>query len=267
MIEQKFSARHIRKTVLEMALGGSTVHIPCAFSIVEILAVLYRNHVNTGDNPTFPERDYLVLSKGHGVMAQYACLQELGWLSKDDLANYFKDGTRLKGLSDGHVPGLEVTSGSLGHGLSVGVGLALAAKLNGTSQRVFAIIGDGESNEGTIWEALLFASHWKLDNLVVIVDVNGFQAMGSTSEVMELHELKDKFSAFNFETAEVDGHDELSLDITLNKLKLNLNGRPKGLIAKTIKGKGVTFMEHNNTWHYTRLNEETFAQAMKELGF
>jgi transketolase len=150
----------LRRTVLNMAFAGSTVHIGCAFSIIEILAVLYRSHLNLGDGqPESSERDYLVLSKGHGVMAQYACMYELGWLTDQDIQNYFSNGTVLKGLSDAHVPGLEVTSGSLGHGLSVGVGLALAAKRRQTGQRCFAIVGDGEINEGSIWEALLFAGH------------------------------------------------------------------------------------------------------------
>src|SRR6516162_4434434 len=154
-----FEPSRLRRTVLEMAYAGSTVHIACAFSLIEILAVLYRSHLRLGaDGPRSPDRDYLVLSKGHGVMAQYACLYELGWLTDDDVRRYFGDGTRLKGLSDAHVPGLEVSSGSLGHGLSVGVGLALAARRKGTRQRVFAVVGDGEINEGPCWEALLFAA-------------------------------------------------------------------------------------------------------------
>ena len=138
-----FHPVRIRRSIVEMAYAGSTVHIACAFSIVEILAVLYRDFLRLGTGPDDPARDYLVLSKGHGVMAQYACLHELGWLSDQDLATYFGDGTLLKGLSDAHVPGLEVSSGSLGHGLSVGVGLALAAQRCGTGQKVFAIVGDG----------------------------------------------------------------------------------------------------------------------------
>src|SRR5205807_9521772 len=139
-----------------------------------------------------PQRDYLVLSKGHGVMAQYACLHELGWLSENEVSAYFHDGTRLKGLSDAHVSGLEVTSGSLGHGLSVGVGLALAARRRQTGQRCFAVVGDGEINEGAVWEALLFASHHDLSNLVVIVDANRHQAMGRTDEVLRLGSIGDK---------------------------------------------------------------------------
>ena len=263
----KFNSSELRKAVLEMAYAGSTVHIACAFSIVEILAVLYRNHLRYPDNdPDAMNRDYLVLSKGHGVMAQYACLHEKGWLPKSDLENYFSDGSRLKGLSDVHVPGCEVTSGSLGHGLSVGVGMALAAKLNGTDQYCYVIVGDGEMNEGPMWEAMLFASHRALDNLIVIVDENGFQAMGRTSEVLRLGSLQDKFQAFDFDVITVDGHDEAALEDGLAVLKKNKNGKPKAIIAHTIKGKGVSFMEDDNAWHYTRLSEDTFKQAMSELG-
>lgn len=261
-----FSSVELRKVVLKMAYAGSTVHIGCAFSIIEILAVLYRNHLRyAGNNPQAVDRDYLVLSKGHGVMAQYACLNEKGWLPKNDLDKYFSNGSRLKGLSDSHVIGCEVTSGSLGHGLSVGVGMALAAKLAKTDQHCYAIVGDGEMNEGTMWEAMLFATHWSLDNLVVIIDENGFQAMGKTVEVMKLGSLQNKFSAFGFETMTIDGHDEFEIDRTLVKLKASKNGMPKAIVARTVKGKGVSFMENQNIWHYTRLTEDSFGAAMAEL--
>jgi transketolase len=261
-----FDPPRLRQTVLRMAHAGHTVHIACALSLVEILAVLYRSHLrlNRGD-PRWPGRDYLVLSKGHGVMALYACLHELGWLSDDELRRYFGDGTELKGLSDAHVPGLEVSSGSLGHGLSVGVGLALAAQRNNTGQRVFAIVGDGELNEGSVWEALLFASHFQLTNLLVIVDANGYQAMGRTDEVMNLGDIAGKLTAFGLETWEVDGHDEAALDEAITDLVSRNCPRPRGLVAHTVKGKGVSFMEGDNRWHYTRLTPETFAAALREL--
>jgi len=262
-----FDPKRIRKTILDMAYSGKTVHIGCAFSIVELLAVLYRKHLRFPENnPRHERRDYMVLSKGHGVMAQYACLAEKGWLSDDALHNYFKNGSALKGLADTHIAGVEVTSGSLGHGLSVGAGLALAAKLSKTDQKCFAIVGDGEINEGPIWEAALFAAHFKLDNLIVIVDANGFQAMGTTEEVMALGNIESKFAAFGFEAVTIDGHDEEIIDKTLRQLSENQNGRPKALIANTVKGKGVSFMEHDNIWHYTRLNHTTYADAIAELG-
>lgn len=265
-MSKRFDPATLRRTVLEMAYAGSTVHIPCAFSIVEILAVLYRNHLNLGDgSPRADGRDYLVLSKGHGVMAQYACLRELGWLGDRDIHEYFANGTLLKGLSDAHVPGLEVTSGSLGHGLSVGVGMAFGSKRKGSQQNCYAIVGDGEMNEGAVWEAILFAAQFKLDNLILIVDENGFQAMGATREVMCLGNIAQKLDAFGFESYAVDGHDERAIDSALSDLKRSANGKPKGLVAKTVKGKGVSFMEHENAWHYTRLNQETYAAALTEL--
>jgi transketolase len=248
-----------------MAYAGSTVHIGCAFSIVEIMAVLYRDHLRLGAGPAAPGRDYLVLSKGHGVMAQYACLHALGWLDQSALDNYFGNGTHLKGLSDCHVPGLEVTSGSLGHGLSVGVGLALAAKLSGSQQHCYAVVGDGEMNEGAMWEALLFAVQFKLDNLTIIVDENRFQAMGPTDEVMGLGSLPDKFAAFGFDCLAVDGHDEAALSAAFITCRQAGNGRPQAVVARTIKGRGVSFMENNNIWHYTRLTPETYQAALAEV--
>jgi len=264
----EFNARELRRLILEMAYNGQTVHIACAFSIVELLAVLYAKHLRIDrTNPRGAGRDYLVLSKGHGVMAQYACMHQLGWLSDADLVNYFGDGTSLKGLADAHVPGVEASGGSLGHGLSVATGLALGAKLGGTDQCVYAVVGDGELNEGAIWEAMLFANQFRLDNLIVVVDENRFQAMGPTDEVMALGDIGAKFSAFGFETAAVGGHDEVLIDGALSRLKAGKNGRPKALIARTVKGRGISFMENDNRWHYTRLTPDLFALAMNELGY
>src|SRR5450830_448787 len=262
----EFEAKELRKTVLRMAYSGATVHIACAFSIIEILAVLYRNHLRyPANDPNGAERDFLVLSKGHGVMAQYACLYEKGWLAAADIEAYFTDGSKLKGLSDAHIVGCEVTSGSLGHGLSVGVGMALGAKLSGRDQYCYAIVGDGEMNEGAMWEAMLFATANRLDNLIVIVDENGFQAMGRTVDIMPLGSLQQKFTAFGFDAIAIDGHDETAIEQALLQLKAKHNGQPKVIVANTVKGKGVSFMENENRWHYTRLSQDTFAQAMSEL--
>ena len=263
---KKFEPGSLRKTVLDMAFAGSTVHIGCAFSIIELLAVLYRSYLRYPDNnPNAPTRDYLVLSKGHGVMAQYACMRELGWLGEEDIQHYFADGTKLKGLSDSRVDGLEVTSGSLGHGLSVGVGLALAAKLKGTDQKVYAVVGDGEINEGPIWEAALFSAHHDLDNLILIVDQNGFQAMGATDEIIRLGDLQAKFEAFGFQAMTIDGHNQPQIEQAVAQLLASPRPSPKAIIAHTVKGKGVSFMENNNAWHYTRLDAETYAQALAEV--
>lgn len=262
-----FLPANLRRTVLEMAYAGSTVHIGCAFSLIEILAVLYRNHLRypNGD-PEAEGRDLLVLSKGHGVMAQYACMAELGWLTDEQIQGYFRDGSDLKGLSDSRVRGLEVTSGSLGHGFSVGVGMAMGARLRHSDQKVYAIVGDGEINEGPIWEGMLFAAHHHLDNLMLILDKNGFQAMGTTDEVLSLGDLAAKCQSFGFETRCVDGHDEAILDTTIRELWASDHPGPKAIIAETVKGKGVPFMENDNRWHYTRLNPDTFDAALAALG-
>ncbi|MBC7620513.1 MAG: transketolase [Candidatus Saccharibacteria bacterium] len=258
-----FQAQTLRKTVLDMAYAGATVHIGCAFSIIELLAVLYRKHLRYPCNdPLAAGRDYFVLSKGHGVMAQYACLRELGWLKDEAFSGYFADGSDLKGLSDSRVPGLEVTSGSLGHGFSVGVGMATGAKLRGTDQKTYALVGDGEINEGPIWEGALFAAHHELKNFMVIVDENGFQAMGRTQEVLKLGSIQAKFESFGFEAVTIDGHDEAHIDHAISQLWASDSTAPKALIAKTVKGKGVPFMENNNMWHYTRLDAQTYSQAV-----
>lgn len=261
-----FDPRQLRKTVLDMAYAGSTVHIGCAFSIIELLAVLYRHHLQYPRNdPDAPDRDYFVLSKGHGVMAQYACLRELGWLPESAFTGYFSDGSDLKGLSDSRVRGLEVTSGSLGHGFSVGVGMALGAQLKGTDQKTYVLVGDGEINEGPIWEGALFAAHHQMKNFMVIVDENGFQAMGSTQEILDLGSIQAKFESFGFSGLSVDGHNEDEIYQAISALWAEDAEKPKVLVAKTIKGKGVPFMEHDNRWHYTRLNAETHAAALSAL--
>lgn len=261
-----FFPANLRQTVLDMAYKGQSVHIGCAFSLIEITAVLYRSIMNLGDRtPRAKDRDYLVLSKGHGVMAQYACMKELGWLDDSSIENYFAEGSELKGLSECNIPGLEVSSGSLGHGLSIGVGLALAAKKKKEDRKVFCIAGDGEMNEGSMWEGILFASHYKLDNFILIIDENKYQAMGTTKEVMDMGSFKAKLEAFGFTTLEVDGHDEIDLLEKFNELISIPDGKPKALVASTIKGKGVSFMEKNNAWHYTRLDAETYLKAVNEL--
>lgn len=265
--DRPFHPSRLRRTILEMAYAGSTVHIGCAFSIVEILAVLYRQHLRfPGNDPLAAGRDYLAVSKGHGVMAQYACMRELGWLDDEKhIKGYFRDGSELKGLSDSRIPGLEVTSGSLGHGFSVAVGIAMGLRRLGTDQKVYALVGDGELNEGPIWEGMLVAAHHKLDNLMLIVDANGFQAMGRTDDVLNLGNIGAKLASFDFSVVDVDGHDELAIDNAINSLWSNASGGPKALVAHTIKGKGVGFMENQNQWHYTRLNAQTYEDALTEV--
>lgn len=261
-----FEPARLRRTVLDMAYAGQTVHIGCAFSIIELMAVLYRRHLRfSAADPRAPDRDLMVLSKGHGVMAQYACMREIGWIDDAAVTGYFADGSMLKGLSDSRVPGLEVTSGSLGHGLPIAVGMAMGTKRLGSDQRVFCIIGDGEMNEGPNWEAMLFAPQHGLDNLVVIIDENGFQAMGRTDEIIALGDMAAKFAAFGFDAVTIDGHDEAAIDATVTDLLGNGSGRPKAIVAKTVKGRGVPFMENDNIWHYTRLTPDTYQAAIAAL--
>jgi transketolase len=248
-----------------MAYKGQSVHVACAFSIVEICAVLHARFLDLGPQPPqAADRDYLVLSKGHGVMALYACFRELGWLDDGHLDAYFRDGTSLRGLCEADVPGCEVTSGSLGHGLPIATGIALGLKRLRSHHRVFCIVGDGEMNEGPMWESLLFASHHRLDNLTVIVDANQFQAMGRTEEVLGLEPLPAKFEAFGFTVRECDGHDLGLLETSIASL-LQATGRPTALVARTLKGHGVSFMAGDNRWHYTRLSDDTYARAIAEL--
>jgi transketolase len=262
-----FDATALRETILKMAHAGNSGHVGCAFSIVEIMAVLYRSFLRYPDNdPHHPGRDYLVLSKGHGVMAQYACMRELGWLSDErHVGRYFADGSELMGLSDSRTPGIEVSSGSLGHGFSVGVGIAEGLRRRGTDQRVFAIVGDGELNEGPIWEGMLFAAHRGLGNFVAIVDANGFQAMGRTDEVLRLGSIKSKFESFGFHAVEIDGHDENALSSALRDAVDGDPGVPKVIVAMTTKGKGVHFMEDDNQWHYRHLSAGDYDASVTAL--
>ena len=191
----------------------------------------------------------------------------LGWLREKDLACYFADGSRLHGLAHSHLPGVEVTSGSLGHGLPIGVGLAIGCRRQRSDQRVFVVVGDGELNAGPIWEAALFAAQQRISNLVVIVDANGFQALGRTQDVMNLRSIAGKFNAFGWEVAEANGHDEPDLDAALDLLVGSESAAPRVLVARTVKGAGVSFMENDNSWHYRRLSEADHRAAMIELGF
>lgn len=255
-----------RKTILKMAYSAQSVHIGCSFSLVEIVHTIYSKFVNLEKlKALHPDRDYVCLSKGHGVMAVYAALNDIGLVKNSEIDNYFADGSNLTGLSDAHVDGIEVSGGSLGLGVTVATGIALSKKLSNSTSKVFCIVGDGEINEGSAWESFLIAAHQKLSNLIIVVDANSFQAMGKCHSVLNMEPFKDKFNAFNFETLECDGHNISELTDCFEKLTKSADPRPKVLIARTIKGKGVSFMEDDNTWHYTRLNAETYEKAMKEL--
>ncbi len=259
------SAGQIRKRILELAFIGQSVHIPSAYSIVELVRVLHVHQLNyPGNNPSHPDRDFLVLSKGHGVMSLYPLLEARGWIPSSALDSYFSDGSQLPGLCEASIPGCEANTGSLGHGVSVSVGLALSSLLRGTKQKVFCIVGDGEINEGSVWEALMFAGHHKLSNLTVVIDKNNLQAMGETSDVLSVSNLEGALEAFGHRVITVDGHSEEDLKSAYENYEEN-SSSPRVIIATTVKGKGVSFMENDNSWHYRRLDDSTFEAALSEV--
>lgn len=262
----EYKPNELRKLVLSMAHTGQTGHIACAFSLIEILSCLHEFQLSYPDNnPEHPDRDYLILSKGHGAMALYATHYCRGWIEDTQLENFYGDGTSLFGHPESNVSGMEVSTGSLGQGLGMATGIALGLKKQKKPAKVYCIVGDGEMNEGLCWEALQFAAHHKLTNLTVVLDANGFQGLGATKEIMNPFSWEKKFSAFGFETRSTDGHDLDMLKDIFDSFNSIDTEKPKALVANTIKGKGVSFMEGVNDWHYNKLSKETLAQALAEL--
>lgn len=260
------SPTEIRRTILRMAYEGQSVHVPSAFSIVEILQVLHSSVLHYPNNdPHSIDRDFLVLSKGHGVMALYPLLKARGWISDDALAGYFKNGSVLPGLYEASIPGCEANTGSLGQGVGVAAGLALGASLSESSQKVVCISGDGELNEGSALEALAFVGQRKLTNFSLIVDLNGLQAMGKTDDIQSLDGLPLVLKGFGFEVEFIDGHSPQELLEVLMRFRTGQHSGPLAIIARTVKGKGVSFMENKNEWHYGRLDKLTYDAAISEL--
>lgn len=230
--------------------AGGRGHFASAFSLVEIFRVLYDDILRYDPKvPKWRDRDRCILSKGHGCLALYAILADKGFFPASELWNFCKSDGILGGHPEHKVPGVEASTGSLGHGLSIGVGFALYARTEGAKHRVFVVIGDGESNEGSVWEAALSASKHRLDNLTVIVDYNKQQSYGSTFEVLDLEPFTDKWRAFGFAIEEVEGHDVAALRDTLGRPPFN-PGKPNAVICHTIKGKGISFVENNLEWHH-----------------
>lgn len=259
-------AKDIRKKILKMITNSQTSHIGAAFSCVDILTVLYFKILKIDpSDPWHPNRDRFILSKGHAVSALYATLSERGFFPRKILDEYCKNGSKLPGHSTMHsVPGVEVSTGSLGHGLSIGIGIALAARHDNHNYKTFVLLSDGECNEGSLWEAVMFAAHHKLDNLIAIVDHNRLQAFGRTKEVLDLEPLVDKWNTFGWAVKEIDGHKFHDIEESLKQIPFK-KGRPSAIIAKTIKGKGVSFMENSLDWHYKSPTNEEYKIAMKEF--
>jgi transketolase len=246
-------------------LGGSS-HVGSVLSMADIVAVLYGGVLRVDpSNPQHAERDRFILSKGHAGAGIYAALAESGFFSTDLLDKHCADGSVLSGhVSHRGVPGVELSTGSLGHGLSVGAGMAYGGKLDKADYRAFVLLSDGECDEGSTWEAAMFASHHKLDNLVAIVDYNKIQSLGPVSETLTLEPFADKWKAFGWSVAEVDGHDHNSLYSHLSAVPRQ-TGKPSCFIAHTTKGKGVSFMERSVLWHYRTPRGSEYDEALNEL--
>lgn len=258
-------AKQTRKNIVEMSYKGHAGHIGSALSIADILTVLYFRVLNVNPkNPKAKERDRFILSKGHACAALYSVLARKGFFPINLLSTFHKD-AGLSGHSDNlEVPGIEAMTGSLGHGLPIGLGMALAGKYDKLKYRVFVLISDAECNEGEVWEAALAASHFKLDNLVVIVDYNKSQALGSTEKVMGLEPFRKKWESFGWSVEEVDGHDLKILENVFKKISFK-KGKPNTIIAHTKMGAGVSFMENNFVWHYFNLSDKQYQKAVKEI--
>lgn len=257
----------IRKDIFLTAYSCGTAHLASAYSLVEILYALYEEgilHVNPQE-PGWKERDRLILSKGHGSLALYVMLQRKGFFTKEILREFSRPGSVLGGEPKfGDIPGVEATTGSLGHGLSMGVGMAMAQKMDGSPAGTYVIVGDGECEEGTVWEAVMSAARYHLNRLTVILDCNGLQKMGPVENTMEIKEWKSRFEAFGWLAEEVgDGHDVEEILACLRRE--NSTDRPRLVIAHTVKGKGVSLMEHNHNWHFKMPNKRELKIFMEEL--
>ena len=263
---QKY-ANKIRQVVIKAVYSAKSGHPGGSLSIAEILAVLYFNQMNIDErNPKAKERDRLVLSKGHTSPALYSALALRGFFDVKDLENFRNIKSNLQGNPDmKNIPGVDASTGSLGQGLSIANGMAISSKMDSEGVRVYCICGDGEIEEGQIWEAAMTSAHYKLDNLCLIIDNNNLQIDGKVSEVMNIYPIDEKFRSFGFEVINVDGHNISELISAFEQAK-KTKGKPTAIIANTIKGKGVSFMENQAGWHGKAPNEEQYKQAMKELG-
>jgi transketolase len=257
-------AKDIRKTILQLVFKAKASHVGGALSMTDLLAVLYNGVMNVKpENPEWEERDIFLLSKGHACTGVYATLALKNFFSLDELFTYSQNGSRLLSHTSHKVPGVELSTGSLGHAFSVGCGLALSFKRKKNNRKVFVMLSDGELDEGSNWEAILFAPHHRLNNIVAIVDYNKIQSFGTTAEVLNLEPLAKKFDAFGWNAIEVDGHNHEEIKLALDKAAAS--EKPAVIIAHTVKGKGVDFMENELLWHYKSPTEEQLNEALKQI--
>lgn len=264
--ELKLTATEVRKSAITAVHAANSGHPGGSLSIADVLTLLYFEVMNIDPkNPKNPDRDRFVLSKGHCAPGLYGVLAERGFFPKEDIPTFRKTGSYLQGHPDMKgVPGVDMSSGSLGQGISAANGMALAGKIDGKSYRVYTILGDGELEEGQVWEAAMYAPHYKLDNLTAFVDFNGLQIDGDISKVMNPLPIDEKFKSFGWHVIVCDGHDFEAMLCAINEAK-ETKGKPTMIILKTIKGKGVSFMENNPAWHGSAPNDEQYQQAMDEL--
>ena len=261
----KRKATEIRMELLKMIYEAGTGHTGGSLSNTDILTVLYYHIMNIDPkNPKWEERDRYVQSKGHAVESYWAILADKGFIPKEELKTFSQFNTRLIGHPNNKVPGVEMNTGSLGHGLPIAVGMALAAKMDGKSYRVYTLMGDGEQAEGSVWEGAMASSNYKLDNLVAIIDRNRLQITGSTEDVMSLEPFADKWRAFGWEVVEVDGNDVEQLVNVLEGAP-KVAGKPTLIVANTVKGKGISFAENVAKWHHHVPSQEEYQLAMEEL--
>ncbi len=260
-------SKSMKKNVLHMALAGgaSGSHLGGGLSIIEITATLYGAIMKYDpDNPEWPERDRFILSKGHGVLGYYSALIEAGFINEEDMSTFEKTDSYLVGHPImNRDKGIEFSNGSLGMGLSLGIGVALAGKRKDIKYKVYVLMGDGECNEGSIWEAAMASTQFELDNLIGIVDKNNFQQTGPNTEIMSVGDLAAKWSSFGWDVVEINGHNIGEIYDALNKVKIP--GKPLVIIANTIKGKGISFAEGNNSWHHASLSKSQYESALIEL--
>ncbi len=263
----KLATKNMRINIIKMLSQAKSGHPGGSLSACEILAALYLEEMNIDPkNPNWEDRDRFVLSKGHGAPVLYAALAEKGYFSKEELNHLRKIDSMLQGHPDMKgTPGVDMTTGSLGQGLSAANGMALAGKLDNKDYRVYVLIGDGESQEGIVWESAMLASHYNLDNITVFLDHNGLQIDGANREVMNIEPIEDKFKSFGWHIINIDGHSFKEIFAAIEEAK-NTKGKPTMIVAKTIKGKGVSFMEDEAGWHGKAPSEEETKRALEELG-
>lgn len=259
------TAKNVRKRILKMANAcGRNAHIGGSLSMVDLLTVLYRDVLKYDfSNPASEDRDIFILSKGHCVLALDAVLRECGVINEEEEATFLQDGSKFGSHPVMYVEhGIESSSGSLGQGVSMAVGLAKAAKIKNTGKKIYTLIGNGECDEGSVWEAVMLSAQWQLDNLTIILDNNGIQSDGPSDNIISMSNMAERFAAFGMKAIEIDGHDE---DAILKAFNADTDGKPKVIVANTVKGKGISFMEGDNSWHHNRLTDSLYEKALAEI--